>query len=220
MHLLLQPALWGADGQHRPQVSLRKKPACAKLPNTHTQTKRKCFTLTYLLSFFSGGDFLSQPWKMISPPLMFVAVCFFFFFLYKLPSVTSTWRLLQARLLTVLSAFGSQWCSLLPPFDYNNNNNKKKIKVVLVAPGGAAPNKPACAKQTSATRLSGWKLRTTSWQGAAGKLNWCRVRKCCRVSAICFPNSYHAHRAERGMGRAGMNRMGELLLLLTAEQLQ
>lgn len=27
--------------------------------------------LTYLLSFFSGGDFLSQPWKMISPPLMF-----------------------------------------------------------------------------------------------------------------------------------------------------
>lgn len=30
--------------------------------------------LTYLLSFFSGGDFLSQPWKRISPPLMFVSL--------------------------------------------------------------------------------------------------------------------------------------------------
>ena len=31
--------------------------------------------LTYLRSFFSGGDFLSQPWQMISPPLMFSYNC-------------------------------------------------------------------------------------------------------------------------------------------------
>lgn len=44
----------------------------------HTKSSRsKSKALTYLLSFFSGGDFLSQPWKMISPPLMLVAVCRF-----------------------------------------------------------------------------------------------------------------------------------------------
>lgn len=39
--------------------------------------KQECNSLTYLRSFFSGGDFLSHPWKMISPPLMFVRVCCF-----------------------------------------------------------------------------------------------------------------------------------------------
>lgn len=53
----------------------------------HRETHRKCDLLTYLLSFFSGGDFLSQPWKRISPPLMFVAV-FCLLSLYKRPSVT------------------------------------------------------------------------------------------------------------------------------------
>lgn len=60
------------------------------------ETKRKCESLTYLLSFFSGGDFLSQPWKTISPPLMFVSVCSFLS-LYRCRLATSTWRLLNAR---------------------------------------------------------------------------------------------------------------------------
>lgn len=34
----------------------------------HTHTR----VLTYLRSFFSGGDFLSHPWQMISPPLIFL----------------------------------------------------------------------------------------------------------------------------------------------------
>lgn len=37
------------------------------------RTQQKSQILTYLLSFFSGGDFLSQPWKRISPPLMSAA---------------------------------------------------------------------------------------------------------------------------------------------------
>lgn len=73
-------------------------------------------------------------------------------------------------------------------------------------------------RKKGATRLVGNYAR--SWRGVAGKLNWCRERKYRRVSAVCFPNSYHAHRAEwerarereGGMGcAAGMNRMGEQL---------
>lgn len=45
---------------------------------TERETNPKCDPLTYLLSFFSGGDFLSQPWKRISPPLMFVSARRFF----------------------------------------------------------------------------------------------------------------------------------------------
>ncbi len=38
--------------------------------NILTQKNIAFETLTYLRSFFSGGDFLNHPWQMISPPLI------------------------------------------------------------------------------------------------------------------------------------------------------
>ena len=107
----------------------------------------------------------------------------------------------------VLSAFGSHWCSPLPPFD---KKKKKKnhssagrwcCRSLLVVPCATTGAKPRLGlgeeeeRKKGATRLVENYAR--SWRGVAGKLNWCRERKYRRVSAVCFPNSYHAHRAER-----------------------
>jgi len=178
----LTALIWDADGRFhwggRSQTS------------KHRETKRKCILLTYLLSFFSGGDFLSHPWKMISPPLMFACVLLL---ALKLQSVNSAWRILRARLLKVRSAFVSS-CSLLPPFDENQSTAGRRCSqsfvMALCEPTGV---------QNSATGFFE-KVRTASWRRAAGKLYWCRARKYQRVSAVCFPNSHHAHSAKRGMG--------------------
>lgn len=125
--------------KHKETIWQRKKPENRVSPAQgkllkHRESKRKCISLTYLLSFFSGGDFLSQPWKMISPPLMFVSVVPLLLAL-QLSSVTSTWRLLKARLFKVLSAFGSPWRSLLPPFDKNQSSaGRRRSQSLPVVP--------------------------------------------------------------------------------------
>lgn len=134
----------------------------------HRETTPKWNPLTYLRSFFSGGDFLSQPWKMISPPLMFVSVCWFLS-RSNLPSVTRTWRLLKACPFKVLSALGSYWRSLLPPFD----KKAVQIKVVLVGDVAGSLLVALCAttsaqEEEEKKKRRNWKLRTASWCGAAG----------------------------------------------------
>lgn len=36
-------------------------------------------------------------------------------------------------------------------------------------------------------------------ESTAEKLHWCGVRKCQSASAVCFPNSHHAHRGRDGL---------------------
>lgn len=141
---------------------------------------------------------------------MFVAVCCFLLYNCCLSLVhDGSWRLACSKSCRRLA----HTCAVCSP-------HLMKIKVVLLpdAPGGTVRNnhrKPpvwvgvgGLGERRNSTR---GELRTARRRSAAGKLNWCRVRKYRRVSAVCFPNSYHAHRAKRGMGCAGMNRMGEPL---------
>lgn len=189
-------------------------PASVKLSDKQSQSVMH--VLTYLLSFFSGGDFLSQPWKMISPPLMFVTVLFPL--ALPLPSVTSTYRLLKACLFKVLSASGSHWCSLLPPFG-------NKIGVVLAGDVGRG----SCWYRDAEPRLA-WRrwrrrrkkkrrnsalgeLRTASWRGAAGKnstdAGWGSITGCLQ---FVFPTHTTPTEPKEGWAALGWNRMGELRL--------
>lgn len=88
------------------------------------ELSKKSQILTYLLSFFSGGDFLSQPWKRISPPLM-SAARFCCLLRWNRSSVTGTWRLPEAGSFKELSAFGPHCRSLLPPLDQNQSSAER-----------------------------------------------------------------------------------------------
>lgn len=71
-----------------------------------------------------------------------------------------------------------------------------KIKVALLAGDVAGRSWWHCAQLPSQnpqpnrdkiTRNTRRELRAARWQAAAGKLNWCGVRKYRRMSAVCFP---------------------------------
>lgn len=176
------------------------------------RTQQKSQILTYLLSFFSGGDFLSQPWKRISPPLM-SAARFCCLLRWNRSSVTGTWRLLEAGPFKELSAFGPHCRSLLPPLDQNqssaerwccrthtpatsvrNDSSQKLPNWGEKGGGGKYKTRPAC----------GAHIEIRSNRGE--KLSWCGARKYRRVSAVCFPT--HTTPTEQREGWAALGWTG------------
>lgn len=174
--------------------------------NPKRRTQQKSQILTYLLSFFSGGDFLSQPWKRISPPLMFVALSAVCCALTARPSQEhdGSWRLVcskscqrSARTAAVCCLhwiktkvvqsadvaghscyFGAQWSSQKCPTGKKRKNTKRDPRVVCTLREGAI----------------------------AEKLSWCGARKYRRVSAVCFPT--HTTPTEQREGWAAVGWTG------------
>lgn len=155
--------------------------------------------LTYLLSFFSGGDFLSQPWQMISAPLMFA--CWLLCLLLvagkrsaarqqeDMPAARGS-----ARLFTALSALASPRCRLRPP--WGNQSGEKSggdrrcaarlqstldrtlsQKVPCRTPEDGEPQGRSVVRGGETTQL----MRAEEVSLRPG------------LSAVCFPCAHHAH---------------------------
>lgn len=160
---------------------------CAKLLNTE-KLKRKCASLTYLLSFFSGGDFLSQPWKMISPPLMFAPGLRFFcgsFFLrlaLKVPLIHDGSPVQSAAVggrLSLLQSAPPIWKSM----QGNKVGDGKRRKYL---PG--AQNHWQVDSESRHGRVKVSRGEETSELMQGEKVS---------VPAVCFPNSYTTPTAQR-----------------------
>lgn len=129
--------------------------------------------LTYLLSFFSGGDFLSQPWKRISPPLMFVGLSALSCARTARLSLVhdGSWRLVRSK---SCQRSARNCRSLLPPPpdtpDTSVRNDHRQ---------NAQLEREKKSQKCGAHK----EIRSNRGKG----LSWCGVRKYRRVSAVCFP---------------------------------
>lgn len=178
------------------------------------RTQQKSQILTYLLSFFSGGDFLSQPWKRISPPLMSAArFCLF----AALEPLVCHWNM------TAPGGWGrSKSCQRSGRTAAVCCLHWIKTKVVRSADvAGHTLPLLRCAM------IHRKKLPKWGEKGAGGrkyktqaecrahieirsnrgeKLSWCGARKYRRVSAVCFPT--HTTPTEQREGWAALGWTG------------